>query len=120
MSTNLIIKDRGTGKSTQLLYTSAVTQYPILTKTKNMANNLLKMADDLELCIPVPLTENDIKSIESRGIRLPENILVDEGYDLIGTALNYYLGTHVVAVTLTDELKERYDNMIKNDYSSCS
>ena len=88
MSTNLIIKDRGTGKSTQLVYTSAVTQYPILTKTKDMANNLLKMADDLELYIPVPLTENDIKS---RGIRLPENILVDEGYYLIVTALNYYL-----------------------------
>lgn len=106
MSTNLIIKDRGTGKSTQLLYTSAVTQYPILTQTKYMADNLLKMADDLELCIPAPLTENDI---ESRGIRLPENILVDEGYDLIGTALNYYLRTHVVAVTLSDKLKERYD-----------
>lgn len=105
MGINLIIKDRGTGKSTQLVYTSAVTQYPILTKTKDMANNLLKMADDLELYIPVPLTENDIKS---RGIKLPENILVDEGYDLIGTALNYYLGTHVVAVTLSDKLKERY------------
>ena len=106
MSTNLIIKDRGTGKSIQLLYTSATTQYPILTKTKNMADNLVKMADDLELCIPVPLTENDI---ESGRIRLPESILVDEGYDLIGTALNYYLGTHVVAVTLSDKLKERYD-----------
>lgn len=105
MGINLIIKDRGTGKSTQLVYTSAVTQYPILTKTKDMANNLLKMADDLELYIPVPLTENDIKS---RVIKLPENILVDEGYDLIGTALNYYLGTHVVAVTLSDKLKERY------------
>lgn len=106
MSTNLIIKDRGTGKSAQLLYTSATTQYPILTKTKDRAVNLLKMAEDLDLCIPVPLTENDI---ESRKIRLPKNILVDDGYDLIGTALNYYLRTHVVAVTLTDKLKERYD-----------
>ena len=106
MSTNLIIKDRGTGKTTQLLYTSATTQYPILTKTKNMADNLLKMADDLELCIPVPLTEYDI---ESKWIKLPENILVDEGYDLIGTAIDYYLRTHVVAITLTDKLKERCD-----------
>lgn len=106
MSTNLIIKDRGTGKSTQLLYTSATTQYPILTQTKDKAVNLIKMAEDLDLCIPVPLTENDIESIR---FRLPENILVDEGYDLIGTALNYYLGTHVVAVTLSDKLKERYD-----------
>ena len=106
MSTNLIIKDRGTGKSTQLLYTSATTQYLILTKTKNMADNLLKMADDLELYIPVPLTEYDIKS---KGIKLPENILVDEGYDLIGTAIDYYLGTHVVAITLTDKVKERCD-----------
>lgn len=106
MSTNLIIKDRGTGKSTHLLYTSATTQYPILTKTKNMADNLLKMAEDLDLCIPVPLVKYDI---ESKGIKLPENILVDEGYDLIGTAIDYYLGTHVVAVTLSDKLKERYD-----------
>ena len=113
MSTNLIIKDRGTGKSAQLLYTSATTQYPILTKTKDRAVNLLKMAEDLDLCIPVPLTENDIKS---RGIRLPENILVDEGYDLIGTALNYYLGTHVVAVTLSDKLKERYDKKLSKAY----
>ena len=63
------------------------------------------MAEDLDLCIPVPLTENDIESIR---FKLPENILIDEVYDLIGTALNYYLGTHVVAVTLTDKLKERY------------
>ena len=52
MSTNLIIKDRGTGKSAQLLYTSATTQYPILTQTKYRAVNLLKMAEDLDLCIP--------------------------------------------------------------------
>lgn len=101
MGINLIIKDRGTGKSTQLLYTSATTQYPILTKTKNMADNLLKMAEDLDLCIPVPLAEYDI---ESKGIKLPKNILIDEGYDLIGTAIDYYLGTHVVAITLTDKL----------------
>lgn len=29
-SSVLVIKDRGTGKSTQLVYTSAVTQYPII------------------------------------------------------------------------------------------
>lgn len=27
----LVIKDRGAGKSTQLVYTSVVTQYPIIT-----------------------------------------------------------------------------------------
>lgn len=35
-SSVLVIKDRGTGKSTQLVYTSAVTQYPIICTTQNL------------------------------------------------------------------------------------
>lgn len=34
------------------------------------------------------------------------HILIDEGYDLIGEALDAYMGTHVVAVTLSDKIKE--------------
>jgi hypothetical protein len=35
------------------------------------------------------------------------HVLIDEGYDLIGEALSAYLGAPVVAVTLTDKIKER-------------
>ncbi|HAU85345.1 MAG TPA: hypothetical protein DCW90_07545 [Lachnospiraceae bacterium] len=105
MSTNLIVKERGAGKTTQLLYTSETTQYPILTQTKYAADSLLKMAAEIGLSIPTPITITDMRR---RGQKMPENIIIDEGYNLIGEALDYYLGTHVVAVTFTDKLKEKY------------
>lgn len=99
----LVIKDRGTGKSTQLVYTSAVTQYPIITQHRTSIMHLMDLANELEVVIPTPMTVDDYKA---RG-RIHENhILIDEGYDLIGEALDAYMGTHVVAVTLSDKIKE--------------
>lgn len=102
-SSVLVIKDRGTGKSTQLVYTSAVTQYPIITQHRTSIMHLMDLANELGLVIPTPMTVDDYKA---RG-RIHENhILIDEGYDLIGEALDAYMGTHVVAVTLSDKIKE--------------
>lgn len=99
----LVIKDRGTGKSTQLVYTSAVTQYPIITQHRTSIIHLMDLANELGVVIPTPMTVDDYKA---RG-RIHENhILIDEGYDLIGEALDAYMGTHVVAVTLSDKIKE--------------
>ena len=99
----LVIKDRGTGKSTQLVYTSAVTQYPIITQHRTSIMHLMDLANELGVVIPTPMTVEDYKA---RG-RIHENhILIDEGYDLIGEALDAYMGTHVVAVTLSDKIKE--------------
>ena len=98
----LVIKDRGTGKSTQLVYTSAVTQYPIITQHRTSIMHLMDLANELGVVIPTPMTVDDYKA---RG-RIHENhILIDEGYDLIGEALDAYMGTHVVAVTLSDKIK---------------
>ena len=102
-SSVLVIKDRGTGKSTQLVYTSAVTQYPIITQHRTSIIHLMDLANELGVVIPTPMTVEDYKA---RG-RIHENhILIDEGYDLIGEALDAYMGTHVVAVTLSDKIKE--------------
>ena len=102
-SSVLVIKDRGTGKSTQLVYTSAVTQYPIITQYRTSIIHLMDLANELGVVIPTPMTVDDYKA---RG-RIHENhILIDEGYDLIGEALDAYMGTHVVAVTLSDKIKE--------------
>lgn len=102
-SSVLVIKDRGTGKSTQLVYTSAVTQYPIITQHRTSIIHLMDLANELGVVIPTPMTVDDYKA---RG-RIHENhILIDEGYDLIGEALDAYMGTHVVAVTLSDKIKE--------------
>ena len=102
-SSVLVIKDRGTGKSTQLVYTSAVTQYPIITQHRTSIMHLMDLANELGVVIPTPMTVDDYKA---KG-RIHENhILIDEGYDLIGEALDAYMGTHVVAVTLSDKIKE--------------
>lgn len=99
----LVIKDKGTGKSTQLVYTSAITQYPIITQHRTSIIHLMDLANELGVVIPTPMTVDDYKA---RG-RIHENhILIDEGYDLIGEALDAYMGTHVVAVTLSDKIKE--------------
>lgn len=102
-SSVLVIKDRGTGKSTQLVYTSAVTQYPIITQHRTSIMYLMDLANELGVVIPTPMTVDDYKA---RG-RIRENhILIDESYDLIGEALDAYMGTHVVAITLSDKIKE--------------
>lgn len=107
--TTLIIKDRGTGKTTQLLYTSATTQYPIIVQNKLQTKLLLDKANDLDLIIPVPMTVEEFKN--NRGMN-HECVLVDEGYNLIGEAIDYYLDTHVAAVTLTDRVKELADKKV--------
>lgn len=107
--TTLIIKDRATGKTTQLLYTSATTQYPIIVQNKLQTKLLLDKAKDLNLIIPVPMTVEEFKN--GRGMNY-DHVLIDEGYNLIGEALDYYLDTHVAAVTLTDRVKEFADKKV--------
>lgn len=104
--TTLIIKDRATGKTTQLLYTSTTTQYPIIVQNKLQTTLLLDKAKDLNLIIPVPMT---VEEFRNRIGRTCDCVLVDEGYDLIGETLDYYLGAHVAAVTFTDRVKELAD-----------
>lgn len=107
--TTLIIKDRATGKTTQLLYTSATTQYPIIVQNKLQIKLLLDKAEDLNLIIPVPMTVEECKN--KCGMNY-DHVLIDEGYNLIGEALDAYMGTHVVAVTLTDRVKEFADKKV--------
>ena len=107
--TTLIIKDRGKGKTTQLLYTSATTQYPIIVQNKLQTKLLLEKAENLDLIIPTPMTVDEFKN--ARGTSY-DCVLVDEGYNLIGEALDHYMGTHVAAVTLTDRVKETADKRV--------
>lgn len=98
--TTLIIKDRGTGKSTQLVYTSASTQYRIITSTRQSIKYLICLASCLGLKIPTPMTIEDYRNKSGAP---NECILIDEGYDLIGEAVSSYIGANVVAITLSDK-----------------
>lgn len=63
-SSVLVIKDRGTGKSTQLVYTSAVTQYPIIVQRRTSIMHLMDLANELGVVIPTPMTVDDYKPEE--------------------------------------------------------
>lgn len=55
------------------------------------------------------MTVEEVKN--KRGMNY-DHVFIDEGYNLIGEALDAYLGTHVMAVTLTDRVKELADKKV--------
>lgn len=110
---NLLIKDRASGKTTGLIYTSEATQYPIVTFNRTSIRYIKDMARDMGCLIPEPLCIEDFKGDAARVRRLPDNVLLDEAGVIIGDALNAYLGTNVVAATMTDSLREHYDRTKK-------
>jgi len=110
---NLLIKDRASGKTTGLIYTSEATQYPIVTFNRISINYIKNMARDMGCLIPEPLCIEDFKSNSAKGRRRPDNVLLDEAGVVIGDALNAYLGTNVVTATMTDSLREHYDRVKK-------
>lgn len=108
---NLLIKDRAKGKTTGLIYTSEATQYPIVTCDRQSISYIKHMADKMGCLIPEPLCIEDFKGEFVRGRNLPDNVLLDEAGMILNDALNAYLGTNVIAATMTDSLKEKYDRM---------
>lgn len=105
---NLLIKDRATGKTTGLIYTSEATQYPIVTFNRQSIGYIKHMAGEMGCLIPEPLCILDFRGDSARRKRLPDNILLDEAGMVIEDALNTYLGTNVVVATMTDSLREHY------------
>lgn len=112
---NLLIKDRAKGKTTGLIYTSEATQYPIVTFNRRSIDFIKEMAKDMGCLIQDPLCIGDFTGDSAKGRRLPDNILLDEACMAISDALNAYLGTNVVAATMTDSLREYYDRVKKTE-----
>lgn len=115
---NLLIKNRASGKTTGLIYTSEATQYPIVTFNRMSIEDIKHMANDMGCLIPEPICIEDFRSDLARGRRLPYNVLLDEAGMVIGDALNAYLRTNVVAATMTDSLREHYER-IKKQNQAC-
>ena len=110
----LIIKGRAQGKTTELIYTSEVTGYPIITHSEKQRDYINEMAKKMNCIIPNPYTIQELTSQTFRhGRRLDEQkTLLDDAEQIIGAALNNYLGVDVVSATLTDQIKE-WDNYWK-------
>lgn len=96
----ILNKERGSGKTTQLIYTSEVTGYPIVTYTEKQANNVSEQAKKLGCNIINPITITNIKT-SKRAYQSFQYILLDEAELILQEALESYLGVDIVALTMS-------------------
>lgn len=96
----LINKERASGKTTQLIYTSATTGFRIITPTAHMANHIAEMAKQMGLDIPKPLSDVEYRN-DPYWSKNHDPILVDECPEIIKEALELYFDAPVVAATMT-------------------
>lgn len=97
----LINKSRQTGKTTQLIYASAITGFRIIAPNHAMAKHIEKMAKDMGIKILPPMSD-----VEYRNRREFEHdhtpILIDElQNEILNEALELYFDAPVVAATMT-------------------
>ena len=102
----LINKSRGTGKTTQLIYASAITGFRIIAPNHNTAKHIEKMAKDMGIKILPPMSD-----VEYRNRKELWNdhrpILIDEIQDqILDEALELYFDAPVVAATMTVPIDE--------------
>lgn len=98
----IIVKDRAMGKTTQLVYTSEATGYPIVAANEDGIETIKSVARELACNIPDPMTVEQVKLGFANG---HDNILVDEICmgGMLRDALNKYFGRNVVACTCSPD-----------------
>lgn len=95
----LINKSRGTGKTTQLIYASAITGFRIITPGHTMAKHIEKMAKDMGLKILPPMSDVEYRNRRLIGDHTP--ILIDDVQNqILDEALELYFDAPVVAATM--------------------
>lgn len=97
----IINKSRGTGKTTQLIYASAITGFRIIAPNHAMAKHIEKMAKDMGIKILPPMSDVEYRNRkELWNDHTP--ILIDElQNDILDEALELYFDAPVVAATMT-------------------
>ena len=97
----LINKSRGTGKTTQLIYASAITGFRIIAPNHDMAKHIEKMAKDMGIKILPPMSDTEYRNRrELKYDRTP--LLIDEIQNaILDEALELYFDAPVVAATMT-------------------
>lgn len=97
----LIVKDRGAGKTHILIQISAVTGYPIVCFDDYQAGWTKEKAELLGLDIPDPISIRQLRN-ENIGTQMRDKVLVDDVQMIIGSAIAEHLGVkEVVAATFT-------------------
>ena len=93
----IIYKGRGTGKTTQLLYSSDTTRIPIVVATLAHKKYLIMQALELGLNIPEPLTVLDVQD-SLRGNRHIQTCYVDNAESV----LRSLLGVDISAISISN------------------
>lgn len=109
----LLIKDKGSGKTTGLIYTSEATNYPIVTNDNISKHYIIDMAKQMGCEIPEPLT---VENLRCADIYRGHNILFDNIESILERAINSYLNANVVCATMTNYFtKEQNDDNKKEE-----
>ena len=101
----IINKSRGQGKSLQLLYTSELTGYQIICPNEQQAQYLKKMADELGLIVPEPMSYKRYISIKGSSLNA-DKILIDNVDYMLDDILTAYFKTNICAVTMSVPMKD--------------
>ena len=110
----IINKERASGKTTQLIYTSATTGFRIITPNAHMASNIAKMAKQMGFDIPTPLSDVEYRS-DPHLSHNHDPILIDECLEIIAEVLELYFDAPVVAATMSVPMEKKKEE--ENDNS---
>lgn len=100
---NIIYKNRGKGKTTELIKISAEKYLYILVADKNRQREVFNLARDLNLNIPFPITVEDyFRSDKLRGSFI-KTILIDDADDILQQIFNTVI---IDTITITKETEE--------------
>jgi hypothetical protein len=98
-----IIKERGQGKTTELIKISAETQYPIIALTMMDIVYIKEQSNKMGYKIPDPILLSDWR-IKYHGSDI-KAVLVDEGEMMLETLLGYPI--YAISLTKPKEIKKR-------------
>lgn len=84
---NWIIKERGTGKTTELIKKSSETGYYIIVATVNNARNVSNLARSMNIDIPFPITVEEYLRGKMCGSYI-KNVLIDDADVILETIFN--------------------------------
>lgn len=112
----LIIGDRGIGKTAELIIYSDMFKIPIIAASQAQVDYIIKCAKERNLQIPKPITVEQMWDGYCRGRYGYENVLVDDAYmsGLLESALNQYLHASVKACVIDNPKDPTYTKRVNS------
>lgn len=104
----LIVKDRGAGKTHMLIQTSAITGYPIVCFGDYQAGWTKEKAELLGLDIPDPISIRQLRN-ENISTQMRDKVLVDDIQMILKSAIAEHLGVKEVVTAICTPFYSKND-----------